>query len=108
MRDEPQRIDDLGTLFPRNPEPFHRSQAHTYEDVVELALQVIEGDCRTNLRLAELYAERADQVDFAEAVGRTEFVFGDAIRIEPAGERAVIENGDGTPVAAQLRGTRQR
>ena len=68
----------------------------------------VEGDVGADFGLAELHAHRADHFDFAEAVGGAEFVLGDAVGIESAGQRAVVEDGDAGAVAAQFGGAGER
>ena len=58
--------------------------------------------------LAEFHAHGAHHFDFAEAVGGAQFVLGDAVGIESAGQRAIVEDGDAGAVAAQFGGAGER
>ena len=50
----------------------------------------------------ELDAEPSDHVDFAQRFGERELVLGDPVGVEAAGQRALVVDGGGVAVAAQL------
>ncbi len=102
--DEAEGVDDAGEMVAGEAEAFHGAEADADEDEVEFALQLVEGDVGADFGLAELDAHRADHFDFAEAVGGAQFVLGDAVGIESAGERAIVEHSDGGAVAAEFGG----
>ena len=106
--DEAEGVDDAGEVVAGEAEAFHGAEADADEDEVEFALQLIEGDVGADFGLAELDAHRADHFDFAEAVGGTQFVLGDAVGVESAGQRAIVEDGDAGAVAAQFGGAGER
>ena len=106
--DEAEGVDDAGEMVAGEAEAFHGAEADADEDEVEVALELIEGDSGADFGLAELDAHRADHVDFAEAVGGTQFVLGDAVGVESAGQRAIVEDGDGGAVAAEFGGAGER
>ena len=106
--DEAQGVDDAGELVAGNAEALHGAEADADEDEVELALQLIERDGAADFGLAELHAHGAHHFHFAQAVGGTQFVLGDAVGVEAAGERAIVEDGDAGAVAAQFGGAGER
>jgi hypothetical protein len=73
-------------------EAFHGAEADADENEIEVALKIGERDGIAHFGLAEFYAHVADHFHFAEGVGGAELVFGDAVGVEAAGERAVVED----------------
>ena len=56
----------------------------------------------------ELHAQRADQLHLTQAVGGAQFVFGHAIGIQSARQRAALDDGGPRALPAQLRRAGQR
>ena len=57
---------------------------------------------------SELDAHAADELGFAQALGRAQLVFGYAVGIQAAGQRPPLHDGDRGPMPPQFRGARQR
>ena len=95
-------------FFAGDAEFVHSAQTYAEEDGVVFTFEFGEGCSGDFLAEAEVHAERSDHFDFAEAVGGTEFVFGDAVSVEAAGEGFAFEHGDGKTLLAQFCGAGER
>ncbi len=104
-----ERVDHVGMVVAGNAEAASGPEADTEKDRVEFALEIFKVTLRANLRAgAKLHAEVADQLDLAHAGAGRQLVFGHAVGVQPARQRAPLEDGDSETALAQLRRAGQR
>src|SRR5579862_9314751 len=106
--DKVQGVDDGGMVFAGNAEFVHGAQAYAEEDGVVVLLEFGQGCGGDFLAKAEVHAQRADHFDFTQAVGGAEFILGDAVGVEAAGESLALKNGNAETLLAKFRGAGER
>ena len=96
-------------IFAGNVQPLHGAEPDAEKDEVEFGFEFFErfGGIDADAE-AELDAHAANHLDFAQAVGGAQLVFGHAVGIQAAGQRAALEDGGRRALAAELGGTGQR
>jgi hypothetical protein len=101
--DEVQRLEHLGQVLARDAQPIGAAQPDAHEHGVELLLQLADGEVLADLDpAADLHAELPDQLHLGQAGLRAQLVIRDAVGVEPAGLRLLLEHGDRVPEAGQL------
>ncbi len=91
--DEFHGADYALQIFAGDAEIACFAEADTDEDGVEILFELGEGDIAADGGLlAKFDAEAADQFDFAQGIFGAEFVGGDAVGVQAAGEFIAIEN----------------
>ncbi len=107
--DETQRVDDAFEFFAGEIQRLGRSEADGDEDGGVFALQIFDGDVAAHRDAeAEIDAHGFNQIHFAQAVGGAQLVFGDAVGVQAAGERAGFENRYAVAALAQFGGAGER
>ncbi len=107
--DKFQSVDDVAGVFAGNAERLRAAETNADEDGVEFALEIFDSKIFTDSDTGlEFDAGGADEFDFASRVGRSEFVLSDTIRIEAAGLRTFVKDGDIEAVFTEFGGTGKR
>src|SRR5262249_46554460 len=92
-----------------NTERLRGSKPNADEHGIEPFFDPFDADLRADLGvLPELDSGRLHEIGLAPAVGWTEFILGDAVGIQTAGHRALVEDGHGESAAAKLDGAGKR
>ena len=80
-------------IFAGNVESASIAQADADENRVEILFELGEGDVAADGGLLTKFdAQAADELDFAQSIFGAEFVGGDAVGVQAAGEFIAIEN----------------
>src|SRR5262249_25263159 len=105
--DEIEGVDDPGMIFVFNAKLVHRSKTDTQKDEIVFVFEFAERCCGDFFAETKINSEGTDHFDFAEAVGRPQLVFGNAVGVEAAGQGLAFKNGNGEALLTELGGARK-